>query len=390
MTSPKTALLLHFNGSDGDVLFLDNSANKHVITPNGNVQIDSAQSRFGGVSGRFDGAADYLTLDGSTDFVFADDDLTIDCWLRLNAVDKVQAIYDGRTVAGGVTPYLYIGSDNLLKYEVDGVTRITGSIPLFPGIWYHVALTRHGTATKLFLNGMLEGEWTDVSVYVAGTATSPFIGAERQLANYFDGWLDELRVIQGEAAWTEDFSVPVGPYADPVLPSMSGIRHGVRTYSGDRHVRRGGDDYTQAFGNLLPTGLAWSRDPDSVLMKVVKGLSQVWGNWVDRRAADLLETESDPRLAYELLSDWERAWGLPDDCFFGIGQTLSERRKFLVLKMTLKGGQSREWFIGVSEQLGYEVSVSEFAPFMCGVSRLGDTRQMDTGVNKFVGEFIAS
>jgi uncharacterized protein YmfQ (DUF2313 family) len=154
----------------------------------------------------------------------------------------------------------------------------------------------------------------------------------------------------------------------------------------DRHVRRSGNDYAEAWSNLLPTGLAWPREASSLLMRIVRGLGQVWGNWVDRRIADLLEQETDPRLTLELLAEWERAWGLPDNCFLGVGQTISGRRRFLMLKMTLKGGQSRAWFIWVSAQLGHDISITEFAPFMCGISRVGDTRVVDASQNLFVGD----
>lgn len=159
-------------------------------------------------------------------------------------------------------------------------------------------------------------------------------------------------------------------------------------HTGDRHVRRDGDAYAQALTNLLPTGPAWPRETDRTLMRAVSGLAQIFG-FVDRRAADLLEIESDPRMTLELLPDWERNWGLPDYCFIGVGQTLDDRRKFLVLKMTLEGGQSREWFIWVSKQLGYDVSITEFAPFMCGISHCGDSRPTEQSVNRFVGGLTA-
>jgi uncharacterized protein YmfQ (DUF2313 family) len=159
-------------------------------------------------------------------------------------------------------------------------------------------------------------------------------------------------------------------------------------HTGDRHVRRDGDAYAQSLTNLLPTGVAWPRDADRTIMRAISGLAQIFG-FVDRRAADLLEIESDPRTTVELLTDWERNWGLPDHCFLGVGQTLDERRKFLVLKMTLEGGQSREWFIWVAAQLGYDVSITEFAPFMCGISHCGDTRPSEQAVNRFVGDLMA-
>ncbi len=142
----------------------------------------------------------------------------------------------------------------------------------------------------------------------------------------------------------------------------------------DRHIRRSGDDYAEALAGLLPHGQAWPRWPESVLMRTVRGLAQFFG-FVDARAADLLERESDPRLTLELLPDWERNWGLPDPCFKQ-AQTIDQRHALLILKMTLLGAQSREFFIAMAAWLGYTITISEFAPFMAGVSQAGDTRGM--------------
>jgi uncharacterized protein YmfQ (DUF2313 family) len=144
----------------------------------------------------------------------------------------------------------------------------------------------------------------------------------------------------------------------------------------DRHVRRTGDDYAQAFLSLLPTGQAWPRHPESTLVLTCLGLNKYWG-YVDGRAADLLEVESDPRLTVELLDDWERNWGLPDPCFFGKQQSLEDRRRILMLKMTLLGAQSRDFFTEVAKWLGYDITITEFSPYMCGVSMVGDTTQQE-------------
>jgi uncharacterized protein YmfQ (DUF2313 family) len=143
----------------------------------------------------------------------------------------------------------------------------------------------------------------------------------------------------------------------------------------DRHVRRTGDDYGTAFLSLLPQGQAWPREPDSTLVLTCRGLSYYYG-FVDGRAADLLERESDPRKTIELLPDWERAWGLPDPCFPD-AMTIIERQKMLVLKMTMLGGQSRAWFMWVAEWIGAPIEyIEEYAPFMAGVSNVGDTRDV--------------
>jgi len=140
----------------------------------------------------------------------------------------------------------------------------------------------------------------------------------------------------------------------------------------DRHVRRSGPDYAQAFLKLLPHGQAWPKRPLSTLNMTVSGLCDYWG-FVDGRAADLLETESDPRTTVELLPDWERNWGLPDPCFPD-AKSIAERQKMLVLIMTMLGGQSRDWFKYISALTGHQITIAEWAPFMVGVSEVGDTR----------------
>jgi len=155
----------------------------------------------------------------------------------------------------------------------------------------------------------------------------------------------------------------------------------------DVHVRRSGSDYAQAMLELLPHGQAWPRSLDSTLVKSVDGLADYYGT-VDARAADLLEQESDPRKTVELLPDWERNWGLPDPCFQST-PTISMRQKMLVFKMTLLGGQSRDFFINTVAKgmLGYTITISEYAPFMCGVSNVGDTRTPPLNPNPLVGDY---
>jgi uncharacterized protein YmfQ (DUF2313 family) len=147
----------------------------------------------------------------------------------------------------------------------------------------------------------------------------------------------------------------------------------------DRHVRRSGDDYTLAFLQLLPQGQAWPKEPGSTLVQACDGLSQYWG-YVDGRAADLLERESDPRKTIELLPDWERAWGLPDPCF-PTATTIGERQRMLVLYITWLGNQSRAYFTWLMQWLGVTIHIEEFAPFMVGISRVGDTRALDSNNN---------
>lgn len=141
----------------------------------------------------------------------------------------------------------------------------------------------------------------------------------------------------------------------------------------DRHIRRTAADYAVALRRLLPQGIAWPTLATSVLSKVINGLTGVFG-YIDDRAADLLETETDPRKTDELLVDWEDAFGLPDPCSPFPALDAPTRRINLVDKMTLLGAQSREFFIKRGVLFGETVTIREYAPYLCGWSRCGDTR----------------
>ncbi|MCP3471435.1 DUF2313 domain-containing protein [Bradyrhizobium sp. CCGUVB1N3] len=146
----------------------------------------------------------------------------------------------------------------------------------------------------------------------------------------------------------------------------------------DRHIRRAGSDYRDAFLELLPQGQAWPKhSTDSVLWQACDGLNNYWG-YVDGRAANLLEIESDPRKTVELLPDWERNWGLPDPCYTA-PQTIAQRQAALVARMTLYGSQSREFYINFAAFLGYTITITEYRPFMVGIDACGNNRVYGDG-----------
>lgn len=79
-------------------------------------------------------------------------------------------------------------------------------------------------------------------------------------------------------------------------------------------------------------------------------------------AAELILTEADPRSIYQLLADWERVLGLPDPC---VGQlpTIEQRRAAVVSKVTMKGGQSRAFFVALAAKLGFTITITEFKQY---------------------------
>lgn len=128
-------------------------------------------------------------------------------------------------------------------------------------------------------------------------------------------------------------------------------------------------DYATAIEGLLPQGAAWNRDPNSALMKWVQGCAEIWGD-VAASTNDLVMVENDPRLTLTMLPDWETAYGLPDPCL-QVVLSLDERRTALLQMITIQGGASRQFFINLAKQLGYEITITEYVPFQIGLSQIG-------------------
>ena len=208
------SLLCHFNGPDASTSIND-ATGKHQLTANGSAQIDTAQSVFGGASAFFEGTTSNLsTSDALTDFAFGSGDFTIDFWLRPNA-----ATHSGRCYASGLLtdadkPIIDIIS-GVMYFRFNSGTQITGTTVLASGTWYHIAVARSGNSTKLFVNGVQEGStYSGTESFDVDSANNcPRIGSNvTGSANFLNGWIDELRVIKGFAAWTGDFTPPVAPY----------------------------------------------------------------------------------------------------------------------------------------------------------------------------------
>lgn len=129
------------------------------------------------------------------------------------------------------------------------------------------------------------------------------------------------------------------------------------------------ESYLRQLQALLPPGAAWPREDSATLTQTLWALAEEFAR-VDGRAAVLVD-EADPRDTFELLIDWERAYGLPAPCMAGTSQTLQQRRNALVAQVAGIGDQSRQYFIDLAASAGFTITITEFRPFTVG-SRVND------------------
>lgn len=213
--SANVVSLLHFDGTDESTTFAD-AAGK-VWSAVGNAKIDSAQSRFGGTSGNFDGAGDNINSSSHEDFGFGAGDFTVEGWAYQAGASGAFCLFDNRSAAnqgfglyaGGGTG---IGAGKLTYFDNSAAIAIYASTAMPVNSMFHWAVTRNGSTVRLFQNGTLVGSGTDSRTFASSAA--PFIGASYVNSQNFAGWVDEVRVTKGVARYTADFT-PHGPFLNP-------------------------------------------------------------------------------------------------------------------------------------------------------------------------------
>jgi uncharacterized protein YmfQ (DUF2313 family) len=129
-------------------------------------------------------------------------------------------------------------------------------------------------------------------------------------------------------------------------------------------------DYLEVIGDLLPIGAAWPRDPETVLMRFWGALADEWAR-IHARDCDLI-AEAYPCGSHELLADWERVVGLPDECTEGMALSESARQAAVCAKLGETGGQSVNYYVELAARWGYTISVEEFWPWRIGTLPLCD------------------
>lgn len=208
-------LHLKARGANASTVFGD--AKGHPITPYGNAQISTGQSKFGGAAMYFDGTGDYLDSSVGSEFVF-EGDYTIEMWVYFTNVSNYAALVGNyQSSTSGHWSYDIYGS-KLYLYPNTGTGALSGVATLSNNTWYHIATCRVGSTLTAYINGV-----ADVSGTYSGThglGTIPFNVGCRYGGTYgHTGYLDDLRITKGVARYTANFTPPAAPNPIGILRS---------------------------------------------------------------------------------------------------------------------------------------------------------------------------
>jgi len=217
-TAPPTAtsgtqFLTNFTNAN----IFDNAAKNDMETV-GNAQVSTSVKKFGDSSMSFDGTGDYLLFpndaETKTNVFFGSVEMTIEAWIYpTNVSTGVPTIIDYRPSSGFASPAFTLWIDSgALSFYAGAYSNVTpvvqgGSISI--NTWTHVAVSRAGGVTKLFINGNQVASSTNAWSQTYGSTERLGIGATTVgTSNYFYGYISDLRITKGLARYPYNFTAP--------------------------------------------------------------------------------------------------------------------------------------------------------------------------------------
>ena len=209
-TAPLTAITntqLLLNATNAGIY--DATALNDMVTV-GNAQVSTTQYKWGASSMSFDGTGDWLLFPNNVNITLNQAVFTIEGWIYLNAVGSARGIVGKGT---GTTGWLLSTNSSNQVVFTDTTTAITSTGTLSVSTWYHIAVVRSGTGTNqtlIYINGTNDGTGTSATNF--NQTNSMYVGADRTGGSAFNGYIEDLRITNGVARYTANFTAPTAAF----------------------------------------------------------------------------------------------------------------------------------------------------------------------------------
>jgi len=216
--SREASLLLHLDGN------LDDASPNHVtVQAYGGVN-PSQNAKFNG-SAVFNGTDGYLSI-ASQDAINLTGEVpyTIEFWMYIESYSNNYTTV--LTRRSGNWQYL-LGFSEPTTTEIffsansqgDGYSQCRSGFSLPLQEWVHIAATVNNGTARLFVNGILAD--TQAWATQSDNSYDLFIGQQGSSGEWFNGYVDELRIVKGLAVYTGPFTPPTAPLSAMALPANS-------------------------------------------------------------------------------------------------------------------------------------------------------------------------
>ena len=237
-------LLCHFDGTNGQTTTVDSSPAAHALSFSAGITLSTTQAKFGATSLDLSGggASGCVQTPDSADWAFGSGQFTVELWVQYKSAHGTGNHAFLSQWQANTGWYLGQGNSGQLTF----IWSTTGSdTPLIGaawnpniGQWYHVAADRDASnVLRLYLDGVVVASSTVAATFFDSSAPLYIGSGNGSIANPIPAYVDEARIVKGQAMYGGAFTPPSLPF--PTIASISGlIRESL--YSGTAAIRTSG------------------------------------------------------------------------------------------------------------------------------------------------------
>ncbi|GEM_PF-2203066 len=209
-----TALLLSFNGDDDSQYVEDRSQYGHTVTFFDNAKISTVEKKFGSASLllRGPGTQDCIGIPNHAKLRFSATKFTIELFAYFTQNPGSTMMFMSSISGGGVQ---WLMSTTSMRFYMHGVGTVVATVGFAPTLyqWYHIAACKDGTSLRFFINGNRLGDVLTVPLNLTATYGTLYVGHDAGASSrVFPGRIDELRILDNEAIYTENFTPPTSEF----------------------------------------------------------------------------------------------------------------------------------------------------------------------------------
>lgn len=202
--------LLHLDSENGDLTFPDQIGNTFTAGSSTGVVIVSDPQGSGGKSAQFDGSSGgAITGPSNYEPYRLHGDFTMEAYVTQTLRSSVSLVIAMGFTYGDTGMQLYINNSGILVASSGAAQYINSTLQVPLNTRTHVALTRRSGLMTLWVNGQPSGTTTSNNNFTDGLL---IIGGGTPTAYRYTGLIDEVRITNGVARYTNPFAPPPVPF----------------------------------------------------------------------------------------------------------------------------------------------------------------------------------